>query len=361
MRSLDSARADIDAAREKAVMIQGQVRRGGRRERKLQKKLADSMGREAISRDQLVEVRAQLSALTQSHQEQMLAADDEIANLKVKLKCAEGARDVLQKHSDSETAAKEASTLRKTVDVTSTPSTATEIPLAERVAVRQVIEDLIVGKTAEALRRRGAEHLTMGISVYSALLHGSTSDEIRTCTCLKDADDGFARALTLPQMKDSDELCAATAQILDTMREGGIVSLHDYHLDRYNQSAGEDRKEVEKAQTEGRANPTSWSVLTANACHYPRVTAERKLREACPSLPLPSASMRAPSLQAVPATESVFKVPLAVPLRTSTPMEVTPSSEEKKTSEVEASGESSDSSGQPDLEVNSLAEDSERE
>eukprot|EP00920_Eleutheroschizon_duboscqi_P037248 GHVT01089325.1.p1 GENE.GHVT01089325.1~~GHVT01089325.1.p1 ORF type:complete len:180 (+),score=14.74 GHVT01089325.1:25-540(+) len=131
------------------------------------------------------------------------------------------------------------------------------ISSTERVAMRQMVEKLVIGRTAEALRRRAAERLTLGVAVYGAVFQGVVSDTARSCTCLQDAEAAISTATPLPRQEDSRELHAAILQILDNMREECVVDLHDYPLARYDQNEDEDRKEVEKAQMEGRNNPSS--------------------------------------------------------------------------------------------------------
>eukprot|EP00918_Siedleckia_nematoides_P070558 GHVU01154079.1.p1 GENE.GHVU01154079.1~~GHVU01154079.1.p1 ORF type:complete len:249 (+),score=37.62 GHVU01154079.1:82-747(+) len=187
-----------------------------------------------------------------------------------------------------------------------------------------MVKNLVVSKTAEALRRRAAEQLTLGVAVHGAVLNGVISDPARDCTCKEDAETALSTATPLPRQNDSPELNSAILQILDTMRVEGIVDLHDYPLARYNQTEMEDRQEVEKVQAEGRDNPSARQVLVINACLHPQQTAERRIKESCPSLAAsPSTSRVAPCTpKAVPAMERI-------PVRreggvTSEPMEVTP-------------------------------------
>eukprot|EP00920_Eleutheroschizon_duboscqi_P000409 GHVT01001163.1.p1 GENE.GHVT01001163.1~~GHVT01001163.1.p1 ORF type:complete len:140 (+),score=18.57 GHVT01001163.1:29-421(+) len=97
------------------------------------------------------------------------------------------------------------------------------------------------------------------------------------------------------------------------MRVVGVVDLHNYPLARYNQTEQEDREEVERAQEQGKSNPSARQVLILNGCLAPQQTAERRIRECCPSLAVPSASSRAPIPKAVPA-----KKPTEEPMETST-------------------------------------------
>eukprot|EP00920_Eleutheroschizon_duboscqi_P000408 GHVT01001162.1.p1 GENE.GHVT01001162.1~~GHVT01001162.1.p1 ORF type:complete len:141 (+),score=17.38 GHVT01001162.1:29-424(+) len=85
------------------------------------------------------------------------------------------------------------------------------------------------------------------------------------------------------------------------MRVVGVVDLHNYPLARYNQTEQEDREEVERAQEQGKSNPSARQVLILNGCLAPQQTAERRIRECCPSLAVPSASSRAPTPKTVPA------------------------------------------------------------
>ena len=142
------------------------------------------------------------------------------------------------------------------------------------------------------------------------------------------------------------------------MLEGGVVDLHDYHLSRYDQSSGEDRKEVEKAQEEGRSNLSAMHVLVMNACHHPRQTAERRIKESCPSLTLPPTSMRAPCTpRAVPAVGKFQQTPSMTQEVTTEPMEVTPgASRELKKATASSSRGTSDSDQPPSLEENSAVE-----
>lgn len=256
----------LDAARESATLIMEQVQRGRIREGTLQQQLRDAEEARDVSRDQLKE------------------AEDTVLTLRAKLKCSEAARDVLERHQKEVVAAKKGSreTVPEMQPASATPTAG--VPHAERVAMRQLVENLVISKTAEALRRREAEKLTIGVTVYGAVLKGVISDPMRECTCHQDAEKALFTVTPLPRQEDSRDLHAAILQILDTMRVEGTVDLHDYSLVRYDQNEEEDRREVEKAQAEGRNNPSARQVLVTNACQYPQQTAERKIKESCPSL-----------------------------------------------------------------------------
>ena len=86
------------------------------------------------------------------------------------------------------------------------------------------------------------------------------------------------------------------------------MDLHDYSLSRFNHTKQEDREVVSKAQAEGHKNPSGRQVLVANACLTPQQTAKRRIRETCPTLVVPSSSMRAPGPpKAVPARSAKSK------------------------------------------------------
>eukprot|EP00918_Siedleckia_nematoides_P043999 GHVU01096180.1.p1 GENE.GHVU01096180.1~~GHVU01096180.1.p1 ORF type:complete len:242 (+),score=41.21 GHVU01096180.1:94-819(+) len=202
--------------------------------------------------------------------------------------------------------------------VSETPPASTtatvRVPLAELVAICKMVEGLVVSKTAEALRRRAAEHLTLGIAVRGAVMDGVAADE--GCACREIVKTTLSTVTPLPKQADSPELYAATLQIMDMMNVAGAVDLHDYPLARYNYTDQEDREEVDKAKAEGKQNPSARQVLVLCAGLAPHQTADRKIREACPSLAVPSSSSRAPPPKAVPARRPPTT---AVPMDTSTP------------------------------------------
>ena len=78
--------------------------------------------------------------------------------------------------------------------------------------VLDLVESLIVGRTAESLRRREAEHWTLGVAVRATILSGavpvvdSTTEEKKACTCREDAELVFQKVTNLPRKEDHAKL-----------------------------------------------------------------------------------------------------------------------------------------------------------
>eukprot|EP00918_Siedleckia_nematoides_P007177 GHVU01015608.1.p1 GENE.GHVU01015608.1~~GHVU01015608.1.p1 ORF type:complete len:175 (+),score=23.75 GHVU01015608.1:1-525(+) len=172
-------------------------------------------------------------------------------------------------------------------------------------------------------------------------MNGVAADQ--GCVCREMAKATLSTAAPLPETGDSAELFAATLSIMDMLNVEGAVDLHDHPLARYNQTEREDREEVVKAQEEGKRNPSARQVLVLNACLAPQQMAERRIRESCPSLAVPSASTRAPTTKAVPARNATVE-----PMETSTSID------------REAAGKKTASSKEPDTAAENSAVEADR-
>eukprot|EP00919_Chromeraceae_sp_WS-2016_P074174 GHVR01175474.1.p1 GENE.GHVR01175474.1~~GHVR01175474.1.p1 ORF type:complete len:190 (+),score=43.28 GHVR01175474.1:139-708(+) len=107
----------LDAAKESATLIMGQVQRGRAHEAALKQQLKDAEEARDVSRDKLTE------------------AEDTILTLEAKLKCSEAARDVMRDVLKKATAARvESRETTSEVQPASATST-TGVPHAERVAM----------------------------------------------------------------------------------------------------------------------------------------------------------------------------------------------------------------------------------
>lgn len=130
----------------------------------------------------------------------MEAAQEEVADLKAQLICVTADRDVLRLHRDQTVTAQK---MREVTPAPITSTTTAGVPPAEMVALRDMVEGLVISKTAESLRRRAAQHLTLGVAVREAVMGTVAKDA--GCVCRQDTEAVLSAATPLPRQRLENE------------------------------------------------------------------------------------------------------------------------------------------------------------
>ena len=163
-----SALRGLDAARESLLLVNDQIQRGRSREKALRVELE--------------------------------AAQEEVADLKAQLICVTADRDVLRLHRDQTVTAQK---MREVTPAPITSTTTAGVPPAEMVALRDMVEGLVISKTAESLRRRAAQHLTLGVAVREAVMGTVAKDA--GCVRRQDTEAVLSATTPLPRQRLENE------------------------------------------------------------------------------------------------------------------------------------------------------------
>eukprot|EP00920_Eleutheroschizon_duboscqi_P018547 GHVT01044104.1.p2 GENE.GHVT01044104.1~~GHVT01044104.1.p2 ORF type:complete len:277 (+),score=17.05 GHVT01044104.1:1606-2436(+) len=171
-----------------------------------------------------------------------------------------------------------------------------EVVGARRKAVVGLVERTMVGRAAEALRRRETGKLLIGVAASEQVFRSTTFRNRETCQCHSTAQAALKAGTALPETASNKTLEATVKKVLKSMSVRQPVNLDSYLLDSYDFHDEEDCVLVEQAIRNGVQNTATYRILENSLCLDPHQTAESQVQDSCPSLVIDSSQL---SLQGV--------------------------------------------------------------
>lgn len=153
-----------------------------------------------------------------------------------------------------------------------------------RRAVETLVEAAMVGRAAEALRRRSTEKLLIGVAASERVYRSTALRNRETCHCYDASRAALAAGTPLPEAESNQTLATTVEKVLKSMSVRQPVDMDAYLIGEYDFREGEDRRLVEEAIQDGKGNTATYQILASSLCLDPRSTAEAWVRDNCPFL-----------------------------------------------------------------------------
>ena len=153
---------------------------------------------------------------------------------------------------------------------------------SSRIIVRNLVETAIVGRTAEALRRRETGRLLLGVASSDRIYRTTTYANRETCRCHIISQAALSAGNGLPETAGDAPLKQQVTEVVKSITVGQPVEIDEYLVGNYSFEDVEDRELVDKAIAAGKDDPATYRILTSGLCLNPRQTAERRTQEAWP-------------------------------------------------------------------------------
>eukprot|EP00918_Siedleckia_nematoides_P091558 GHVU01201122.1.p1 GENE.GHVU01201122.1~~GHVU01201122.1.p1 ORF type:complete len:294 (+),score=39.20 GHVU01201122.1:88-882(+) len=144
---------------------------------------------------------------------------------------------------------------------------------SSRAALIQVVETAVVGRTAEALRRRATEELLIGVATCEQAFRSVTQQNRAVCRCFERSTAAVTPASTLPTASDNRALASTVVEVLRSLSMGQPLSLDSYRIAEYWFDEGDDRNLVDGARRVGRGNAATYRILEGSLAIDPHATA----------------------------------------------------------------------------------------
>eukprot|EP00918_Siedleckia_nematoides_P090923 GHVU01199810.1.p1 GENE.GHVU01199810.1~~GHVU01199810.1.p1 ORF type:complete len:883 (+),score=87.83 GHVU01199810.1:179-2650(+) len=145
-------------------------------------------------------------------------------------------------------------------------------------AMVALVESSMIGRAAEALRRRETGKLLIGVAASEQVFRSITLQHQGSCRCYAAAQNALAAGTPLPDTASNPALKTYVEKVLRSLSVRQAVNLDAYQLGSYEIDEASDREMVMQAIQTGLRNPATYRVLDDSLCLDPWQTAETRVQ-----------------------------------------------------------------------------------
>eukprot|EP00918_Siedleckia_nematoides_P043436 GHVU01094915.1.p1 GENE.GHVU01094915.1~~GHVU01094915.1.p1 ORF type:complete len:194 (+),score=16.23 GHVU01094915.1:314-895(+) len=146
-----------------------------------------------------------------------------------------------------------------------------------------LVETSMIGRAAEALRRRETGKLLIGVAASDQIYRSTTSQNQESCQFHATAQAALAAGTALPGISSNKALRTTVEKVLQSLSVRQAVNLDTYQLGEFEHNEEDDREMVNQAIRTGIQNPATYKILYDSLCLDPRQTAETRVQNSWPS------------------------------------------------------------------------------
>eukprot|EP00918_Siedleckia_nematoides_P091433 GHVU01200824.1.p1 GENE.GHVU01200824.1~~GHVU01200824.1.p1 ORF type:complete len:260 (+),score=26.06 GHVU01200824.1:76-780(+) len=155
-----------------------------------------------------------------------------------------------------------------------------------RAALMDVIEAGIIGRAAEALRRRTTEELLMGVATSEQAFRAATLRNSGGCRCHEQSTLALASTTPLPAAASHPTLSATVGTLLRCLRVAQPIRMDAHQVGTFMFDDAADRSLVDVTRRIGAIDGAAHRILESSLAIDPRASADMLIRQDWP-LPIP--------------------------------------------------------------------------
>eukprot|EP00918_Siedleckia_nematoides_P069129 GHVU01150741.1.p1 GENE.GHVU01150741.1~~GHVU01150741.1.p1 ORF type:complete len:211 (-),score=16.62 GHVU01150741.1:9-587(-) len=141
-----------------------------------------------------------------------------------------------------------------------------------------LLENSLISRAAEALRRRTVMKALIGVAAREQVFRAVTSRQQQSCQCLVVAQATLTTGTPLPDVSAVPGIQVHVDRVLRSLAVGQSVNLDSGVVGEFEVIEAADRSLVQSALRTGMTNPADYRVLEDSLCVDAQLTAQTRVR-----------------------------------------------------------------------------------